>query len=518
MMILTKKLKIGLILIIVVIPLLSFTIISEANPRIKLSDNYKLLIITNDDSDIKTVDYLLSLRTDIDSSILLYLEVSDHQEIDDINSNNVLNQQIIEFWFIVSDLEDDFYNPLEILLSKLILRNIPGVILTTEYNDIPSNLLNEFSIISCQEELIQTEDDISLTITYPNANNLSKFGLSISPTENVFLKMEIVDCQITSNIYEIAVLDDIQDEILISKPTLIYKPEDNSSLTIGTFIIEKFEENSILKLKFQEINQIEISLLTIVSQISKYDLEFFLEAEGINTETNPQSTNPGIQLNTIDFSGFFRTFATWVIPISAITGFIGVILFLIRKYWMIIFGLFISIGTALYIPNRKLDAVQVVHHSSRQRIMDMLLEAGEKGRTFRKLSNNLLIPTPTLLWHLNILEDFDLIKRIKIRREVVIIAEEYFNDFDPIVKELELSFKSDQGIIFRNFLISLNMDKYFSLETVIKLTKWNRKTALRHLNRLLDLKILKKDPSSKVYVINPKYFVSVKELSTIEFN
>jgi predicted transcriptional regulator len=390
-------------------------------------------------------------------------------------------------------------------------------------------------VISVAEDFVKTEDDEILTISYPNSNNLSNtLNSSVPLTETGSMRLEIANISINPEVYQIALLEKIDDQILNPKVPLIYKSTFDSSITIGTFAVKEFDSNPeqessiilnlkqgfIPKAKFTMFTQIQLSLLDIISSVTQFQLNSYVKSSGIDTGivTNPQQNGNGLQFAGINISGFIQSLPAWAIPTGTALGFIGVILYFIRKYWMLFIGIFISIGTALYIPNRKLDAVQVVHHDSRQRIMDTLLNVQGRGETFRNLSADLEIPTPTLLWHLKILEDFELIRRMKIRREVVIVAEDYYNEFDPTIKELELSFKSDQGLIFRDFLKSLDMDTNFTLEGIIRITKWNRKTALRHINRLTSLGILIKNISTRTYKINPKYFVPVKELGTYQYN
>jgi predicted transcriptional regulator len=497
------------------------------------NSEFTVIIFTSEDSDVETANYLLSLRPEMSNFNIENIDISNTAKIDGINSNSTFKDKVLEFWLIVNDIDENLSISLTSLINDFISDDIPGLILTNEFENTPQSLLTQFEVTSVAEDLIKTEDAEILTLSYPNANNLSNvLNSSVPSTETGSMRLEIANLSINPEVYQIASLEKKEDQMYNPKIPLIYKTTFDSSITIGTFAVKELDLNQedglnlnqkqgiIFKTKFTNQIQLELSLLDIISSVSQYQLNSYVESNGIDTRvvTDPQQSGNGIQFAGINLSGFIQSLPAWAIPTGAALGFLGFILYFIRRYWMLFIGIFIAIGTALYIPNRKLDAVQVVHHDSRQRIMDTLLNVQGRGETFRNLSADLEIPTPTLLWHLKILEDFELIRRMKIRREVVIVAEDYYNEFDPTIKELELSFKSDQGLIFRDFLKSLDMDASFTLEGIIRITKWNRKTALRHLNRLTSLGILIKNIQTRSYKINPKYFVPVKELGTYQHN
>lgn len=137
--------------------------------------------------------------------------------------------------------------------------------------------------------------------------------------------------------------------------------------------------------------------------------------------------------------------------------------------------------------------------------MDALYEAGGKGMLMKELKELIQLPQTTLLWHLDVLQEFEFITRVKIHKQIIIISNDFLEDFDPRVKELELSFQSDQGEKFREFISSKDINETFSLTDVINQTKWHEKTAKRHIKRMITLGIIISNKNSNKYVIAP-YF------------
>ena len=189
---------------------------------------------------------------------------------------------------------------------------------------------------------------------------------------------------------------------------------------------------------------------------------------------------------------------------------------LVRRYWLDILGILLGILNVLYVPSHKLDKIEAMVHTKRRKIIDLLTIQAEKGETLQNLIGKMNISKQLLLWHLKILEDFSIVETFKIKRELVIVLQEYSDRFDPILKEFELSFTSHQGQEFRNFLLNLNKDQTFSIQDVIIRTNWNKRTAQRHLKYLQNLQILSKDENSNLYKINIKNSLIMKSIGNLK--
>ena len=195
----------------------------------------------------------------------------------------------------------------------------------------------------------------------------------------------------------------------------------------------------------------------------------------------------------------------------------GIILFILQKFWFLLAGIPVAVNILIYCPERNLDALDVLNHTTRQKIMDILNEQAEHGETFKKLSQTLHVPTPTLIWHLKMLEEFSFIQIFKIHREIVIVAQEFVRVFDPIQKEFELSFTSLQAQLFKTFILNLYPCQEFTVKEVSTYTHWNIKTAQRHLNHLCKLGILRVNTNEKrVYNIDSRYIMVLKHIEESE--
>ena len=190
----------------------------------------------------------------------------------------------------------------------------------------------------------------------------------------------------------------------------------------------------------------------------------------------------------------------------------GIIIYLLKKYWLEIIIAFISITAILYHPYRKLDIIEVTNHPYRKRIMNILHEKAEEGITLNELAKIISIAKPTLIWHLEMLRDFDINTSFKILREIILIAKDYVQVFDFHAKELELIFKKKQNKKLYDFLNNLETGDSFDLDSVFKQTNWNKKTIQRHIRHLVNIKILLKDTPINNYKINPKYYSNIKNL------
>jgi predicted transcriptional regulator len=268
-------------------------------------------------------------------------------------------------------------------------------------------------------------------------------------------------------------------------------------------LIDSMEENK---------HNIYYSFLSNEMQDIKWNTNFGIT--NINDTNNDQfsSSIPLLsQPQTQQFQVQTENIAFVAILISLLIGILTFFYYLLRKIWENLLSGIVVIGTALYVPNRKLNAIEALHSPNRSQIMDLLDEIGEKGETLRNLSSILDMPLATLIWHLKILVDFDFITKMKIRKETVIISNNFIDNFDPNLKEVELSFKSPQGILFWRFLVSIVPDQSFHLNEIIESTNWHKKTAQKHIRRLLNLNVLIKANNEKEYYINQKYSIGIKK-------
>ena len=146
--------------------------------------------------------------------------------------------------------------------------------------------------------------------------------------------------------------------------------------------------------------------------------------------------------------------------------------------------------------------------------MDIVNYRKVQFESVRNLSRELQIPLPTLLWHLQILEEFELIVKEKVKREVVIIGMDYIEEFDLDLKIFEMTFKSDKAKIFYDYLLKLHEGENFTVISVVDFTQWSARTVIRYIVKLVELQIIETTPN-KGYKIKSNYFNKLKELSEV---
>ena len=347
--------------------------------------------------------------------------------------------------------------------------------------------------------------------------------------------MTYSSCTFNPNIYRVAQLAEVANTTSYQTP-LVYQPTFKSHITVGLFSLAyelnqtlftsavTKDYNSIIRPQISTsfpalINkqQYNASLFYVLATLVSRQYSSQLSSSPAYPATNGSNmtlvTNPVYNTGNINFFGLYLPQVTkWAYPAIITTSAIGLIAIVLRRFWVFIAGTMIFIGTLIYHPGRKLDAVEVLSHVKRQKIMDLLNTQAEHGETFRNLSEKLGMPVPTLLWHLKILKEFGFIQMFKIRRETVIVAQDFVKKFDPIIKELDLSFKSSQAYLFKAFLTNLKPNQIFTIKDVISYTKWNIRTAKRHLDHLCALKILDTTKDKNTFSINPKYCTALKLL------
>ena len=490
------------------------------------NSNSILLLLYNNNSDNNTIQQIITERgTNSLPNQFEYVRIQDSNTLSTLENNQSFMSRVKEYWFVANNITKNVdLTVLNSLLSTLMSSNASGLILTPDINNLSLEILSKLKISSCNN-IIDTENHTG-TIQYPNYTNLTQLLNSTIPSSNnITLRMTIANCTYNSGIYQIAQIISPSNESDYSPTLLLYQPDYKSRIIVGTFSIYTDESN----ISSHEVtNQAQISVQNIFSPafnipvIQKNQVQNFtiyrllalitLQASlGFGSGTSSNPSNNLITLPNINFNP-----PTWFFPLTIILALASIIIYLLYKFWYAFLGLIIAITTLIYHPYRKLDALDVLKHSTRQKIIDILYEQAGRGETFRSLNKKVKIPVQTLLWHLKILQDFSLIETFKIRRELVIVAQEFVQVFYPLLKVLELSFKSPHALSFRVFLGKLINNDTFTLEKVIEKTNWNRKTAQRHLNYLYKLQILNKDPRTNKYSINSHYYNSIRSMILID--
>ncbi len=259
---------------------------------------------------------------------------------------------------------------------------------------------------------------------------------------------------------------------------------------------------------FQDVNRQNSTFFAYIGQVNTNPIlpgSIFFTAPNYSSSKTAGILDFTLKADTFNFQITGTQLAVSTVSLAGAASILLLAYYLIRKYLMYIVGLLLGIAVSIYLPTRKVTAIQALHHEKRKEIMDALYESGGKGISMKELKELIQLPQTTLLWHLDVLQEFEFITRVKIHKQIIIISNDFLEEFDPRITELELSFLSDQGEKFRELISSKDINESFSLKDVIKTTNWHEKTAKRHLKRLITLGIIIPAKSTNFYTVTPEF-------------
>jgi predicted transcriptional regulator len=167
-------------------------------------------------------------------------------------------------------------------------------------------------------------------------------------------------------------------------------------------------------------------------------------------------------------------------------------LLLIRKIksaiqWLIdrfFFGIIFVVGAFYNIQDRIIDHNDVFLNQTRTDIMEYLEKVTYYGAHLREIKSVLGTGTGSLLWHLQILEEFGWITQIRVDRFTVFLPTEFLDDFDLELKTMELKLQSKHTLIILETLLEVSGSR-LSFNDFIEETGINKKSA-RRLLRVLE--------------------------------
>ena len=159
-------------------------------------------------------------------------------------------------------------------------------------------------------------------------------------------------------------------------------------------------------------------------------------------------------------------------------------------------GFFSAIGAIIYSQRySRLSVFQVKDNPIRQQIVDIL--ENHEFEHFNSLQKKLKTGVSILLWHLKVLEDFEIIKMEKIGQYKII----YLFDHTPNPQEVHYycNIRAEVAIgILRNFL----KRNTWSLDNLSTLLSTSPELIKYHCSKLVSLEILFYDKLNKIYSIN----------------
>lgn len=156
---------------------------------------------------------------------------------------------------------------------------------------------------------------------------------------------------------------------------------------------------------------------------------------------------------------------------------------------------------------RRVDEHEVTMHPLRRRILSLLERRGIVH--LRELQRELDCSMSTLLWHLQVLEDFNYVKSVKHGQYIAYHLSEYKPSRDTLKVYFGLLNEKARKIIE----LMLSEQRMVSTKEIARMTNLERANIRYHLKKLADLGIIvqRKEFDPPRYALHPKYLQFVKE-------
>ena len=450
-----------------------------------------------------------------------YIDANTNKEV---FSTSYLFHELIEFTQVNSSSLDPHSNTINQIHNigdnTTIIKTLNAMgynPLVSDNTSLGGSILHSFTL-GTQDDVFSITLNVPESTVYPNNVQVDVPGVFFSVTVNNFPLLD----QSHKLSMGVAIVTSTSNSIYINSPSQVQISKDYSGLN-NTFYIQNSAFSNYDSIFLNDRIRIMTSDLTFLNQTgSSFSMNGFIGqidtdpiiAAPVTTSTESTLTQNNFFGGILDYrvqSNFLNLDVSVgdIAVAGTVLGLLGFAIYFIQKYLSYILGLIIAIilaiGVTIYLPTRKVTAIQALHHDKRREIMDELHKVAEKGLVMKELKELVNLPQTTLLWHLNILEEFSFITKVKIHKQVVIISNDFLEKFDPRVKELELSFLSEQGEKFREFVSSKNKNETFNMDEVVKITNWHEKTAGRHIKRMINLGIIRKTDSANTFFIDEEF-------------
>jgi len=215
------------------------------------------------------------------------------------------------------------------------------------------------------------------------------------------------------------------------------------------------------------------------------------------------------------FTGFDQLITFGFIGITVIIGIIGLIKFGIlarlRDFLMGAgLGIFFFIAHIAYSPQkRRINEDDLLDNEMRMQIVDYLEEKGEQGAHLREIQRTLGCGISSLLWHLQALDDFNIVTHHKIGKYHIF----YLTGSESLqVSEIALALKSDVAKSLCKVL--LKNKSPLSLSKISSKINVHHSSVQHHIKRLSDLGVIMiiKEKKRSSYIINPNRVESLDKV------
>ncbi|MHA2108578.1 MAG: HTH domain-containing protein, partial [Candidatus Hodarchaeales archaeon] len=173
-------------------------------------------------------------------------------------------------------------------------------------------------------------------------------------------------------------------------------------------------------------------------------------------------------------------------------------------------GLFFFIAHIAYSPQkRRINEDDLLDNEMRMQIVEYLEEKGEQGAHLREIQRTLGCGISSLLWHLQALDDFNIVTHHKIGKYHIF----YLTGSESLqISEIALALKSDVAKELCKVL--LQNKSPLSLSKISSEINVHHSSIQHHVKRLSDLGIIMiiKEKKRSSYIINPNRVESLDKV------
>ncbi len=463
-----------------------------------------LLLFVNNTSQVYAADKIevLVIYSDIDDRNAIYgiLDISKLAITNiSMSQSDVPDFDLFDIVIFASSDELNMDNDIETSMSTFMqIANKSIFVLTPYLDDLDSSMLSLMGIDEINDmygDQNITKWDLNMNINVANFSIDDKFNYLGPLTEIVVSSgAEVITTAISSN--------DTDSSIMYPLPVLVNNSDSSTIITAPiSLVYEDYHEKEDDGIKSNAL-PFPSFITTIISTVIDETVERHIEInannpDNTNVVNTPDSDNPDSD-NPLD------------IPIEDITSslqnnidlLIIFIIALLALAYRKVFGFFrwlqeriLGLGVLIFgayfnVHDRNLNHGEVMLNQYRSYILDILDSVGEMGIHLREIKSLTNLGSGSLLWHLQVLEDFGLIYKTSVNRNTVFIGAEYADNFDKELKALDLKLKSKHSQTMILKLYDYRNDDEVELSKLIDGSDMNRKTALRIIKKLESLGII----------------------------
>ncbi|MFX0049804.1 MAG: hypothetical protein ACFE8U_00800 [Candidatus Hermodarchaeota archaeon] len=173
-------------------------------------------------------------------------------------------------------------------------------------------------------------------------------------------------------------------------------------------------------------------------------------------------------------------------------------------------GLFLFIAHVAYSPQRRrISEVELLENELRSQILEYLGDKGEQGAHLREIQREIGCGISSLLWHLQALDDFNLVTHEKIGKYHIFYL---MGEKSIQTSEISLALKSDVAKDLCRVLIKRN--KPIPLSKISQEIEVHHSSVQHHIKKLAELGVILiiKDKNRAMYTIAPKRTLWLKDM------